>query len=77
MLTAHAIMLAMLPTESSWPSRGIPHEGLTPTGADEVGIESPVRVLGEDRSSYQCSISIGIDGLPYIPDGKTNFTKDS
>jgi hypothetical protein len=44
MLTPHATMLATLDIESSWNIRGMPHDGLIPTGADEVGIESPVSV---------------------------------
>ena len=33
--------------------RGMPHDGLIPTGADEAGTESPVSVLlGENRSIY-------------------------
>ena len=52
MLRPHAAMLAMLDNESSLPTRGMPHDGLIPTGADEVGIESPVSVLKEERSSY-------------------------
>ena len=56
MLKPHAIMLAMLEIEPSWFNRGMPHDGLTPTGADEVGIESPVSVSEESRSSYNHSI---------------------
>jgi hypothetical protein len=52
MLTPHATMLATLDTESPWNIRGMPHDGLIPTGADEVGIENPVSVSGEERSSY-------------------------
>jgi hypothetical protein len=46
-------MLAMLDNEPSWPISGMPHDGLTPTGADEGGIESPLSVsLLEECSSY-------------------------
>ena len=45
-------MLAMLDNEPLMPSSGMPHDGLIPTGADKVGIESPVSVSGEERSSY-------------------------
>ena len=51
MLRPHAIMLAMLESEPSWPTSGMPHDGLTPTGAEEVGNESPESVPGEERSS--------------------------
>ena len=57
MLTPHAAMLATLDTEPPWFSRGMPQDGLTPTGADEVGIESPVSVSEEERSS--CNQSVG------------------
>ena len=47
-LTLHANMLPMLCLP-----RGMPHDGLIPTGADEAGTESPVSVLlGENRSIY-------------------------
>lgn len=35
----------MLPTELSNPTRGIPHFGLIPTGADDVLAEAPIREL--------------------------------
>lgn len=45
-------MFAMLDNEASWPTSGMPHDGLIPTGADEAGTESPVSVLLEERSNY-------------------------
>lgn len=45
-------MLATLEMEPSWPTRGMPHDGLIPTGADEEGLERPVSVSGEERCSY-------------------------
>jgi hypothetical protein len=51
-LRTHAMMLAMLPREPSWPARGMPHDGLTPTGADIAFVESPMSVLGERCASY-------------------------
>ena len=56
MLRPHAAMLATLDIESWWPTRGMPHDGLIPTGADEVGIEDPVSVSEEERRSYNHSI---------------------
>lgn len=50
-LTPHATMLAMLANEPSWPSSGMPHDGLTPTGADEVNAEIFLSVSGEERRS--------------------------
>jgi len=80
-LTPHAAMLAAL--EAEWPIRGMPHAGLIPTGADEVGIESPVSVSGEARSSYNewlvrfpLEPNYAIDGL-HIPDDKKDCTKDN
>lgn len=57
----------------------MPHDGLTPTGAEKVGIESPVSVVGEERSSYDGSNSFGskqADG-DRIPDDKRDYTKDN
>lgn len=51
-LTPHAAMLAALETEPFWPTSGMPHDGLTPTGADEEGTESPWSVSGERFCSY-------------------------
>lgn len=45
-LKEQARILAMLPTELSKPTRGIPHFGLTPTGADDVSAEAPMRKVG-------------------------------
>lgn len=46
-------MLAMLDNEPSWPNRGMPHDGFTPTGADEGGTEDPVSIsFLEECSSY-------------------------
>jgi len=76
-------MLAMLDTESSWNIRGMPHDGLIPTGADEVGNESPVSVSGEERSSYNQSIVNQWFGFPldlndgHIPERKKDCTKDN
>lgn len=73
-------MLAMLDNESSLPTSGMPHDGLIPTGADEVGIESPVSVSGEERSSYNEWFGFPRSNNPidgYIPDGKKDCTKDN
>lgn len=51
MLTPHAAMLATLEIDPSVFIRGMPHDGLIPTGADEVGIERFVSVSEEERSS--------------------------
>ena len=40
---AHAMMLAMLAREPFWPTGGMPHSGLIPTGAVEGLAEGPVR----------------------------------
>jgi hypothetical protein len=53
MLTAQAAMLATLDTEPSCPTRGIPHIGLTPTGADSGSEEGGCRVPGDRSSSYK------------------------
>lgn len=46
-------MLAMLDNEPFWPNRGMPQDGLTPTGAAEGGIENPLSVpFLEECSSY-------------------------
>jgi hypothetical protein len=45
-LKEQARILAMLPIELSKPTRGIPHFGLTPTGADVVLAEAPIRKVG-------------------------------
>jgi hypothetical protein len=64
MLRPHAAMLATLETEPRWPASGMPHDGLIPTGADEVGIESPVSVSEEERRSYDHSIVNDWFGFP-------------
>jgi hypothetical protein len=51
-LKAQARILATLPTEFSKPTRGIPHFGLMPTGADVVLAEAPMRSSGALRWSY-------------------------
>lgn len=45
-LKEQARILAMLPIELSKPTRGIPHFGLIPTGADVVLAEAPIRKAG-------------------------------
>ena len=86
MLTPHAAMLATLDNEPLWFISGIPHDGLIPTGADEVGFESPVSVSGEERSSYNHSIMNHWFGFPWIyryplmvniPERKKDCTKDN
>ena len=75
-LTVHANMLGML-----YLPPGMPHDGLTPTGAVEVGIESPLsELLGDKRSSYNMvrfplNPNNPIGG--YIPDCKKDCTKDN
>ena len=39
----------------------MPHKGFTPTGADEVGLEGFSRISGKESSSYNGSISNGIN----------------
>ena len=46
-------MLAMFPMDPLCPEWGIPHTGLTPTGADTGSAERPVRTLGAARWSYK------------------------
>jgi hypothetical protein len=45
-LKEQARILAMLPIELSEPTRGIPHFGLIPTGADVGLAEAPIRKVG-------------------------------
>ena len=86
MLTPHAAMLATLDIEPSLDSRGMPHVGFTPTGADEVGIDSPVSVSEEFRSSYKITsnsvkllvrISFRSPLMGHIPERKKDCTKDN
>lgn len=49
----HTTILATLPTDPSYPTRGIPHCGLTPTGAEIVELDTPVRVSGDKRRSWE------------------------
>ena len=51
MLSAHATILAMFPSDPSEPRLRIPHSGLTPTGADVGFVDRPVRVALEWRCS--------------------------
>jgi hypothetical protein len=51
-LNPQARMLAMLPTEFWKPARGMPHNGLTPTGADVAFAELPTRRAGALCWSY-------------------------
>ncbi len=50
-LSAQARILAMLANEPSTPTKGIPQEGLTPTGADLGSADTPVRTVGAWCSS--------------------------
>lgn len=58
MLNAHRMMFAMFPRESEvvnelvWPTRGMPHSGLIPTGAVTGSEERPLKVELENFWSY-------------------------
>jgi len=65
-------MLAMFDNEPSLPIRRMPHDGLIPTGADEMGIESPVSVSEEERNS--CSEWFGFLRIQKTPSIVTYLT---
>jgi hypothetical protein len=53
MLSAHARISAMLETEPSCPARGIPHTGLTPTGATRGSAEELANTVGACFKIYE------------------------
>lgn len=82
-LTPQAAMFAALEMDPSCPSLGMPHVGLTPTGAEIEGIDGLLSVDGESRWSYKAncngstSCTLNPTRINHKPGDRTDCTTDS
>jgi hypothetical protein len=80
-LTPQAAMFATLEMDPSCPSLGMPHVGLTPTGAEIEGIEGLLSVDGESRWSYrtmvQRAVPLNATQINHEPGDRRDYTTDS